>query len=228
MRAARFPRHPAQPNPDAMRHLSPLLLVILVPHITHAQSAPSDLVGYISLVHTPIGLLAPIAPRSQLLGRQRDVSFALRYGSIADGRRNNKTQAYAASVYLPAGQEGSFSLSAGAYKASCPDPECKTTLFLGAGGQTQVMRSSPLSIDVSGDFGWSAREFGVTYLTGHVGLPLTLTMANTQPGIRLGAWLTPGFGFGRASSNDNRFADNSSTGSRPTLGGGIALYNPVS
>lgn len=199
------------------------------------QAGQSEVVGYVSLTHTPIGLLAPIAPRPQVGLTQNGASFALRYGRLSDGPRDNKKEGYAGSVFFPVGGSATVSLTGGGYKETCPDPECRGILMIGGGAQTTILPDllagslARLSVDISGDLGWSARQFNTSYFTGHVGAPVTL--ANGAPptaGMRVAAWVTPGFGFGQASVSDNSPLNGSRTGSRWTLGGGAALYNPQS
>jgi hypothetical protein len=199
------------------------------------QSAPGDLIGYVSLHHSPIGLLAPVASRSQLGLTETGVSLALRYAEHGEGNRDNKANAYAATALLPVGTHGSVSLTAGGYKEQCPDPECKNILMLGAGGELNLspnLFNAPpgtqrVNLGLSGDIGWSARQFETTYLTAAVGLPITMTFSD-KPGIHLAPWVTPGVGFGRASISGNVPVDHTQTGTRPMLGAGLALYNPAS
>ncbi len=201
-----------------------------------AQSLPGDVVGYASLDHTPIGLLAPIAPRSQLGFVQRGVAFALRYGSIGEGPANNMTHTYAATALLPAGRRSIVSFTAGSFKETCPDPECKSILMLGAGAQYDLRpnlfsargTAPRIAVGITGDVGYGARQFETTYLTAAAALPITVVFGGARAGVRAAPWLTPGFGFGRASIKGNIPFDKAQTGSRPMISGGLAFYNPAS
>jgi hypothetical protein len=201
-----------------------------------AQSLPGDLVGYVSLHHSPIGLLAPVAPALQLGTEAPGFQLALRAAEHAKGDRDNKTSAYAATGVLPVGRRAAVSLTVGGYKETCPDPECRNIFMAGAGATLDLTpdlfhagAGSPhVNLGLSTEIGWSAREFEQTYATGALGLPITMTSGDSR-GFHVAPWLTPGVGFGRVTatfvSPGARTIQTTNSGARPLLGGGLALYD---
>jgi opacity protein-like surface antigen len=190
-------------------------------------------VGYTGLIHTPVALLPQIPTRTMVGGVPSGVALSLRYGYLGRGERNNKTNAFGVSAVLPAGMGSTVSVTGGFYRGDCPDPECRNILMLGAGGDMRVasmpfgVTGSRVTFTVNGDLGWSAREFDTGYISGHVGLPVALVPGTGSTGMRFAPYVTPGFGFVRASERRSGTTTNHS-GSRFTFGGGVAMYNPAS
>lgn len=210
-----------------------IFLVVLLGvavHASHAQNVPSDVVAYSSLTRTPMGLFAPMAP-PPTGARHTEAGLALRYGSLPRGEGNNESRAYAVSALFHAGSRAVLSLTGGAYKETCPDPECKNILMAGAGGQVDLapafMRQlTAFSMALSADLGWSAKQFGTTYLTAHAGVPLSLMLGGDPKSLRMSMWATPGFGYGRATISGNFPRSSVYTGSASTIAGGVALFTP--
>lgn len=208
-----------------MKKLMLLVGTVLVPAVTHAQTA-NEAAMYLATMRTPVGALAPMLTNTLLSRAQNGASLALRYGNLADGDFNPASNTFAVTGVLPAGLGSSFNITGGVITSDCTD--CKAELMLGVGGDMRLMgramgttSTSPMfTLTLDGEIGYSNADPG-SFLSGYVGVPLTLVQRGT--GMQFAPFLTPGFAIGQLSSNGT-----STNGSGLMIGGGLGIYNSES
>jgi len=218
-----------------MRLASSVAVLMFLATARTAAAQSSDFAAYTALIHTPIGLFIPVVPRSQLGLPSDGAAFGVQYGRHAAGDVNNKAQAYAVTIY-GGGERSTLSFTGGAYKETCPDPECKNVLMAGVGAQTRLVETTlsgkeRFGVDLAGNVGYGAKQFSTTYIAAQIGLPVTLSNeAAKGGGMQIALWAAPGFAYGDARLNATSiegtpFSDKRS-GTCPTAAAGIAFYNP--
>jgi hypothetical protein len=156
-------------------------------------------------------------------------ALAVRYGYASEGRLNAGSNALGLTAILPAGLGSTVSLTAGVNSSDCNG--CDPRLMVGLGGDVRIgstafgttSDASRIIFTVDGELGYAKLDADGSAFSGHVGVPIALVSGSRGTGMRFVPFVTPGFGFARVSSNG--IEDN---GSRITIGGGVALYNPTS
>jgi hypothetical protein len=184
-----------------------------------STSVPSDRVGYVGLIHTPVGLFTPLITTA---GRSAESGWALaaRYARLPDSRQNNPTEAHAGTAEVSVVDKGTVSFTVGRYRGECPDPECSWKVVLGAGVSRALASVNVLTLRAEGNVGWSEQEFSTTYLTGHLALPVAASF-EVLPELRLIPYIAPGYGVIRARVTSTPAGNH--TGSRFTVGAGVGL-----
>lgn len=209
----------------------------------HAQTA-GQFAAYNALLQTPIGALTPIMTSTITGSLQQGVQFAVRYaymkemvgvydapfGGASFDRFEVGANNFAATAILPAGLGSTISLTAGAFYPSCSG--CRASLMLSGGGDLRLASmatgnqpDSPLFlVGLNGELGFGAPS-EVKYLSGAVGVPVSLVQRGQ--GMRIGAFVTPQFGFGTAYYSGD-IGGGTESGTRFGVGGGVGVYNPAS
>lgn len=214
-----------------MKRLIPLCAALLVlPALSVAQSG--DERALIALRATHLGALTPLTTPAMLSRRLNGVQLGLRYGWREEV--GITTQAVAASGILGVGMASSVTLTAGVSDADCAP--CSPALMLGLGGDMRVFEAgdvmaggSSLSVAVSGDLAYAQlKPSDETGIALGIGAPVTLTFAATPEGIRFAPFFTPIFGVGSTTFGCPALVDCEESGTRFVLGGGVAVWNPLS
>lgn len=214
-----------------MKRLIPLCAGLLVlPAVSAAQSG--DQRALIAIRATHIGALTPLVTPAMLSRRLNGMQLGLRYGWREE--EGIGTQALALSGILGLGLASSVALTAGVSDADCSS--CSPALMLGFGGDLRVVEmgdlmagSASLTVAVGGEFGYAqlkpSDETGVAL---GISAPVTLTFAATQEGLRFAPFVTPLFGIGSTSLGCTGLTSCEESGIRFVLGGGVAVWNPLS
>jgi len=214
-----------------MKLLIPLCAAVLVlPVPLAAQSG--DTRALIAIRATHLGALTPLVTPAMLSRRLNGMQLGLRYGWREE--EGIGIQALALSGILGLGMASSVAVTAGLSDADCA--ECSPALMLGFGGDMRVIElgdlvtgGSSLTMAVSGDFGYAqlkpSDESGVAL---GIGAPITLTFAAAADGLRFAPFLTPLFGVGSTSLGCSGLTSCEESGIRFVLGGGVAVWNPLS
>lgn len=214
-----------------MKRLIPLCAALLVvPTAVVAQSG--DQRALIVLRATHIGALTPLTTPAMLTRRLDGMQLGLRYGWREES--GVTTQAVALSGILGVGMASSVALTAGVSDADCAP--CSPALLLGLGGDMRILEmggivagGSSLSVAISGDIGYAQlKPSDETGIALGIGAPVTLTFAATPEGMRFAPFVTPVFGVGSTSLGCAGLGDCEESGTRFVLGGGVAVWNPLS
>lgn len=209
-----------------VRHFAVLALVAALP--LGAQVSPDDVSAYRALMLTPIGALPPIATSTIDGEVQSGAALALRYGYYGGNARLSSHNNFGATAILPLGIGSTVSLTGGVGSG-----QGSNGLMLSIGADTRVTEmpfgssadSRRLAIGVNGELGYG-KPTGEHVIAGGVGLPLSLIPGGmARDAMRIVPWVTPAFGFGNEKFDN---VDQTFSGSRFMLGGGLGLYNPTS
>jgi hypothetical protein len=229
--------HPS--NEDHMRiaatlvAAAPFIAASLVAAPLTAQSS-GDAAAYVALLSTPLGGLPPIATNTILDEPHNGAAFALRYGHISGDDFSSSFNNFGATAVLPWGTTSTFSLTGGVSRTSFDDgfgnSTSNNTLMLSAGADTRLgdwplsaaRDAAKVHFGVNGELGF-AKPSGGTLWAGSVGLPISLVSSSrSRDEMRFVPFVTPGFGFGSVSADDNGGSD---SGTRFMIGAGISIYN---
>ena len=198
----------------------PLLLAVAIAPLG-AQSE-GDAAAYFSLLETPPGALPPLLSPAMLGRIVTTPSIGGQFGHISAG--NTSVNAFAATLGVPAGTKAMVGVTAGYQTFDCTD--CKGHFLAGLNAEGRLTSSmlgtgadaAEITVGLNGAFGY-AHPSGGNLVTLTAGLPVALVSGG--PTLKVAPFLTPGLGWGRASSD----AGGSSSGTRFMLGGGIALQS---
>lgn len=209
-----------------VRHFAVAGLLVAAP--LHAQVSSDDVSAYRALMLTPIGALPPIATSTIVGEVQSGAAFALRYGYYGGGESLSSHNNFGATAILPLGLGSTLSLTGGVGSG-----QGSNGLMLSAGADTRITEmpfgsgadSRRLAIGVNGELGYG-KPTGEHVIAGAVGLPFSLIPGRmARDAMRIVPWVTPAFGFGNEKFDN---FDQTFSGSRFMLGGGLGLYNPAS
>jgi hypothetical protein len=183
-------------------------------------------VAYGALITTPAGALPPVLSNAMLLRPMTQADLAVRYGHISDAGVSLNT--FDARVGFPLGTKAMFGVNAGYQDASCNLGNCDSHFIAGANAEGRLAstmlgtgtEAAQLTIGLNGDAGFGKNN-GATVFSFTGGLPIALV--SRTPKALIAPFLTPAFGWGRAS--DNGLSQN---GTRFLLGGGVTLQSTAS
>lgn len=206
--------------------------LLLAPLSAAASQTFQDARAFVALRSTHIGALTPMLGPA-MIGRQPNgAQLAIRYGfnreEITGGSVN--THAIAGSGIFAIGTGGTWAIHAGVSDADCEG--CSPEMMLGIGGETRVFEvgdflgaGSSLSIGISGDAGYAQLKPDGSALSLGVGAPMALQLSSgNNSGMRIIPFVTPVFGIGQINDCGG---GGSCNGTRFVLGGGVALWNPL-
>jgi hypothetical protein len=226
------------------RRLLSASLLLLAPFLAAPAGAQSlgtapGYIEYVSLIGTPIASLPPLATYTLFGVAQRAPQLVTRYGYVPDmdlplapetgGHDARSLSSFALTGVMPAGLDGTFSLTAGLANQRCS--VCSGTAFMASiGGDHRLTTVSVdagsatrLTIAANGEIGVGHPATGVTW-SADVGLPLALAFGPTT-GTSIIPFVTPSFaGFvTRGPSGSGTRA-----AGRLLVGAGAALFNAKS
>ncbi len=217
----------------AVRHIAVLALFAAAPLAAQVGVSADDISAYRALMLTPVGALPPIATSTITGEVQSGVAFAVRYGYVGGGDNLSSLNNFGATAILPFGIGTTVSLTGGVAAIS----NGSSSLMLSIGGDTRITSlpfgsagGSRLGIGLNGELGYGKpRENDIDehVVSLAVGLPLSLlpgTMA--RDAMRIVPWVTPAFGYGNETFDDG--VNQTFSGSRFMIGGGLGFYNPSS
>ena len=202
-----------------MRKLSFPLAGLVLSFAAHFSAHAQSGIAYGALISTPPGALPPVLSAPMLGETLPRPDLSLRYGHI--GFRGYSTNAFAGTLDFPAGTRAVIGLTAGYQGYTCN--QCDGHFIAGAVAEgrltTTTLGSAAdaplLAIGANGEVGFG-KPSGGTLLSFTAGLPVALLTGT--PTLRIAPFLTPAFGWGHATANDN-----SRDGARLLLGGGMVF-----
>ncbi|HEY2376782.1 MAG TPA: hypothetical protein VGH98_12465 [Gemmatimonadaceae bacterium] len=210
-----------------MRRLSPVVavLVFCAAFPLGAQSI-NAVVAYGALITTPAGALPPVLSSAMLYRPMTQPDIAMRYGHISDNGTSLNT--FDARVGFPLGTKAMVGVNAGYQDASCSLGNCDSHFIAGANAEGRLAstmlgtgtEAAQLTVGLNGDAGFG-RNAGATVFGFTGGLPIALVSRTSK--ALIAPFLTPAFGWGRAS--DNGLSEN---GTRFLLGGGVTVQSLTS
>lgn len=191
----------------------------------HAQSINAA-VAYGALITTPAGALPPALSSAMLYRPMTQPDLAMRYGHISDNGTSLNT--FDARLGFPLGTKAMVGVNAGYQDASCNLGNCDSHFIAGANAEGRLASTmlgagadaAQLTIGLNGDAGFG-KVNGASAFSFTGGLPVAL-LSRTSKAL-IAPFLTPAFGWGRAS--DNGVSEN---GTRFLLGGGVTLQSTTS
>ncbi|HKW12052.1 MAG TPA: hypothetical protein VJO33_16820 [Gemmatimonadaceae bacterium] len=180
-------------------------------------------VAYGALITTPAGALPPVLSDAMLNRSMTQPDVAVRYGHISDAGTSLNT--FDARVGFPFGTRAMVGVNAGYQDASCSFGNCDSHFIAGANAEGRLASSmlgtgaeaAQLTIGLNGDAGFG-KNAGATAFSFTGGLPVALLSRTSK--LLIAPFLTPAFGWGRAS--DNGVSEN---GTRFLLGGGVTVQS---
>jgi hypothetical protein len=212
-----------------------VLAVLLLPASRSAAQSLDELGAYAALAGTPIGALPPVMTSTMLATLQRSMQFSVRYGYLrgypdaaTGGGFDVGANNFAATVTLPMGLGSTVSLTAGAWYPT--GQNYSSHLMLSAGGDyrlgsgpiSDAPTSPALSVSLSGELGYG-RPKDESLWSASVGAPIAIVTRGE--GMRIAPFLVPAIGFG---TRNTAVDDQSRSGVRWMVGGGVGFYNPAS
>ena len=207
-----------------MRKLSSAVAVVaLVAAVPLGAQSINAAVAYGALITTPAGALPPVLSNAMLYRPMTQPDIAVRYGHISDAGTSLNT--FDARVGFPLGTRAMFGVNAGYQDASCSFGGCDSHFIAGANAEGRLSsttlgtgtEAAQLTIGLNGDAGLG-KDAGATVFSFTGGLPVALVSRTSK--ALIAPFLTPAFGWGRASNNGL-----SQNGTRFLLGGGVTLQS---
>ena len=185
-----------------------------------------------AIAASPIGALTPLMSPS-MIGRSLDgAQLALRYGLEWVTDTPVSPYGLAATGIFALGLKSTVSITAGLRDANCDG--CHARLMLGAAGDMRVYETSEfvgngsgIALSVSGEVGYGSAFGEEDAFALGVGTPLTFSFATgDRDALRIAPFIVPVFGVGQTSCPAG-LPDCGQSGSRLVLGGGVAVWNPM-
>lgn len=210
-----------------MRKLSSAVAVLaVVGALPLGAQSINAAVAYGALITTPAGALPPVLSNAMLLRSMTQPDVAARYGHISDNGVSLNT--FDARVGFPLGTKAMVGVNAGYQDASCNLGNCDSHFIAGANAEGRLAstmlgtgtEAAQLTIGLNGDAGFGKNN-GATVFSFTGGLPVALVSHASK--ALIAPFLTPAFGWGRASNNGL-----SQNGTRFLLGGGVTLQSTTS
>jgi outer membrane protein with beta-barrel domain len=211
------------------RSLTALLVVGLVSFTSRdaaAQPSEKDYAAYAALSATPVGALAPMVV--SLGASTSSFAFNVSHFSPKSGDGDNTI---GASYYRKAGSNAVLSGTVGYTQVGCPSgATCDNTIMLGGDVHSRLWDNAAaksttnMSINLQGSLGYG-KNGDDNVLSAAIGVPLAISMEQASK-ARFGAFVRPGFGFGRLSV-DVAGTSTSESGTRPYVGAGLSWAAPA-
>ena len=195
-----------------------------------AQSE-KDVAAYLALMSTPHGALPAVA--SPLMAGEARTGAALdvRYGRYSFDGSDVSTSTIGVGGNFAAGERGRVGIMLGRSAQSCDD--CATAMMAGVDYSTSLFSrpvgastTSSLNVGLHPALGYgkiSQEEAGVEFDMNAMSFALDIPVSyafGMKSGMQIVTHVAPGMGYGRLSANDE-----SLSGTRTSLGGGIGLLN---
>jgi len=198
--------------------------VICAPASALNAQSPSAAIGYLTLISTPAGAMAPVVKQWMLPEPSRGVSIETQWGHVSGA--GGSLDAFTVGAALPlADGRAAVDLSAGLQKPSCDRFDCNGHFLASAGVEGRIIQAesglATFTLGLSGRIGF-AKPTGVTLWTASSSAPLSLTFGK-QGGVQFVPFVSPGFGWGRISGGGR-----AESGTRFMLGGGFGVVGTSS
>lgn len=211
-----------------------MFAALVLPCDVSAQTV-EDFAAAEALQASHIGALTPIMTPAMIRRTLNGAQLGLRYG-LRD-QPGLRTHSVAGSGIFAMGLNSSVAITAGVADTDCNG--CSPALLLGVGADMRVFErgdvlsaGSIFTLAVSGDVGYAeVKPADSDALALGVGVPATLVFGADRAGWRLTSFFTPVFGIGRLNGlicPGIGPCDDSASGTRILLGGGIGLWSPTS
>ena len=182
------------------------LILIANPTRVNAQDL-GDIAAYAALSFTPVGGLVPLPPSGSAA---RGSAFVARYGNLDLGDPSLHSFSFGGDL---ATAHGRFGLTVGGSTCDGCDGN-----FMAGLAYTAPLTQNVLSVALRPALGFTKPlEGGGTALSLGLSLPVGVELSGAT-GPVFTPYLVPGFGYGRISDDGD-----SESGTRPMLGGGIAI-----
>jgi len=208
-----------------------LLLLLLAPLGAARPQTGGDLRAFVALDASHIGALTPVLSPA-IYGRAlRSAQLGVRYGLQREA--GTTRHAVAGSAIFQAGLASTFSVTAGVSDQDCLD--CAPEMMLGLGGDMRVFEAgdvmgpgSSFNLGVSGELGYAQiKPQDISTFAIGIGAPMALSFAGGgATGMRFVPYFTPMLGIGQLN-RDCVTPGCQNSGTRWVLGGGIAVWNPL-
>ena len=201
-------------------------LVAFVSQAALAQPSEKDIAAAAALMATPHGALPAVASPLMAGEAGKGAALDIRYGrySIEAGDEDIAVNNIGIGGSFAAGERGRIGLMLG--RSSCSDCDGSTTmagvdysmaLFSRPVGASTT---SSLNIGLHPAFGYGKPSEGEgSAMSFALDVPVSFAVG-TKTGMQVVSFLAPGMGYGRMSDGEE-----SVSGTRTTLGGGVALLN---
>jgi hypothetical protein len=191
---------------------APLLVLCVVASPARASAQDvGDFAAYIALNFTPLGGLVPLPPATSGAGGS---AFVLRYGNLDLGDGDGSLHNFALGGDFAVGR-GRLGLTLGGTTCDGCDGN-----FMGGLDYSQVLTQNVLTVALRPAVGFSKPSDGDgTALSLGLSLPVGAELSGATGPVFM-PYIVPGIGFGRVSGDDD-----SESGTRPMLGGGVAIAN---
>ena len=206
------------------RCLTALLVVGLVSVSSEAAAQPSagDFAAAAALAATPVGAVTPM---HVTLGAAEKGSFTANF-SHHKPKTGDGDNTIGASYFRRAGANAVVSGTLAYTQVACPaGATCDNGIALGGDVSSRLWDNSAsksttnTSINLQGSLGYG-KVGDANFLSAAVGVPLAISMEQASK-ARIGAFIRPGFGFGRMSA-DVAGVSTSESGTRPYVGAGAS------
>jgi hypothetical protein len=205
-------------------------------HTTAQAQSVGDVAAAGALQASHIGALTPLMSPAMIRRTLNGAQLGLRYG-LRD-EPGLRTHSVAGTGIFAMGLNSSVAITAGVADADCMDG-CSPALLLGIGADMRVFergdvltRGSIFTLVVSGDVGYAEIKPSDNDALGlGIGAPMTLVLGADRAGWRLTSFFTPVFGIGQLNGlicPDFGPCNDSASGTRIVLGGGVGLWSPMS
>jgi hypothetical protein len=200
-----------------------LMAMVAAVRAAHAQSEGAA-VAYVALLFTPTGGVSPVAKQWMLSDPRTGIGADVQWGHISGNGASFNTVTGGVTIPFAAGR-ADIGLSTGYFKPSCDAGSCDGNLVAGGVVEGRLLQSrvqsATFALGVSGRVGF-AKPSGETVWSAAGGMPLSLAIGN-RAGLQVVPFVTPGFGWGRASGGGN-----SVSGTRLMIGGGVGVLSSSS
>ena len=195
---------------------------------TASAQSEKDVAAYLALMSTPHGSMPAVA--SPLMAGEARTGFALdaRYGRYSFEGSDVTTNTFGLGGNFAAGERGRMGIMLGRSAADCDD--CGSTLMGGVDYSMSLFSrpvgastTSSLNIGVHPAFGFGKisddADTDVNAMSFALDIPVSYAYG-LKSGMQIVSFLAPGMGYGRLSAEDE-----SLSGTRTSVGGGIGLLN---
>lgn len=215
-----------------MRCLTAILVVGLVSITSRdaaAQPSAGDAAAASALARTPVGGLIPILVSPGVKGEKAINSFSGRF-AMHSPKVGDADNAIGASFLTAAGSNAAVSGTVAYLMQGCPSgATCDNAIMVGGDVHSTLWNSaagssSRTSVNMQGSLGYG-KQGDANFLSAFVGFPIGFSVEQASKS-RIGAFINPGFGWGRRSA-DVGTTNVSESGTRPMVGAGGSWASPA-
>ena len=194
---------------------------------TASAQSEKDVAAYLALMSTPHGSMPSVA--SPLMAGEARTGAALdvRYGRYSFDGSDVTTSTFGIGGNFAAGERGRLGIMLGRSAADCAN--CEATMMAGVDYSRSLFSrpvgastTSSLNVGINPEFGYGKIDEGdadVNAMSFALNVPVSYAYG-LKSGMQIVTHVAPGLGYGRLSAEDE-----SLSGTRTSLGGGIGLLN---